>query len=348
MYMRILIINTVEWPFDENSLNSGLGGSETWCVQLSEAFVRKGQDVTVLCCCETHRTQSGVQYINYYEINNILSQEKYDLIIISRHYSNLLSGIDYYKTSDNVFVQAHDIEIYGDDINKVKSFPCFRGISTLSAFQEKVIHDRCGVNWEYMIRIGNGIDPKLFENSNFTPTNKRLLFSSDYRRSGFILKDIIVPNLVNMGITNTGVDYCSYSPLDIEQNEYTQIFGCLSKEQLYKEMSNRYCWFYPGVFSETFCITMLENIMCENDIIAPLTYGLSSVIEPFVDDVSMKHCFDDENSDEFWAAVDEAVNKINESITNHEKGEELRKELKNYVLCNYTWDRIADKWLKLV
>jgi glycosyltransferase involved in cell wall biosynthesis len=74
---------------------------------------------------------------------------------------------------------------------------------------------------------------------------------------------------------------------------------------------------------------------------------MSSVIEPFVDDVSMKHRFD-RNEDEFWMAVDEASNKINESINNHEKNAELRKELKNYVLSNYTWDIIADKWLKLV
>jgi glycosyltransferase involved in cell wall biosynthesis len=101
------------------------------------------------------------------------------------------------------------------------------------------------------------------------------------------------------------------------------------------------------VLNETFCITMLENIMCENDIVAPLTYGMTSVIEPFVGDVTMKYRFDS-TEDEFWMAVDEAVNKINESFCDYEKGEELRKELKNYVLQNYTWDRIADKWLKII
>lgn len=92
---------------------------------------------------------------------------------------------------------------------------------------------------------------------------------------------------------------------------------------------------------------MIENIMCGNDIIAPLTYGLSSVIEPFVNDVSMKHRFD-KSEEEFWMAVDEASNRINESFCNYKKGEELRKELKNYILSNYTWDIIADKWLKLI
>lgn len=347
--MKILIINTCEWPFDEDSLNTaGLGGSETWCVQLSKAFVKKGQDVTILCNSETHRAQSGVQYISYNEINNIISQQKYDSIIISRDYSNLLSGIDYFKTSDNVFIQAHDVLIYGDGINKIKSFPCFKGVVTLSAYQERCIHNNCGLDWKYMTRIGNGIDPKLFENLNFTSNNKRLLFSSDYRRCGYILKDCIIPKLINLGTNNTGTDFCSYTKQDeIENNDNTQILGSLSKERLYQEMSNRYCWFYPGVFNETFCITMIENIMCENDIVAPLTYGMSSVIEPFVDDVSMKHRFD-RNEDEFWMAVDEASNKINESINNHEKNAELRKELKNYVLSNYTWDIIADKWLKLV
>ncbi len=346
MCMRILIINPVNWSFDENSINSGIGGSETWVVQLSEAFARKGIETVVLCNCETHLSQSGVWYLNYHELNNVLSQQKFELIIISREYSNLLSGIDYYKTSDNVFIQAHDVGIYGDDINKIKVFPCFRGISTLSAYQERNIHVKCGVDWKYMVRIGNGIDTRLFENLDYTPTNKRLLFSSDYARGGYILKDCVVPKLLNLGV-DTGSDFCSYMSRDIEQNEYVQLFGCISKETLYKEMSNRYCWLYPGVFNETFCISMIENIMCENDIIAPLTYGLSSVIEPFVNDVSMKNRFD-RSEDEFWMAVDEASNKINESINNHEKGEELRKELKNYVLSNYTWDRIADKWLKLV
>lgn len=345
--MKILIINIVECPFDENSLNgTGLGGSETWCVQLAEAFNKKGHNTTVLCNCETHQTQSGVQYINYYEINDVLSQQKFDLIIISRYYTNLLSGIDYYKTSNNVFIQAHDHYIQGDDINKIKTFPCFKGVSTLSAYQERSLHDTCHIDWNNMVRIGNGVDPKLFENLNYTPINQRLLFSSDYRRGGSILKDKIVPSLINAGV-NIGVDFCSYTPYDIEQNEYTNVLGNLSKESLYKEMSNRYCWFYPSIFNETFCITMIENIMCENDIITPLTYGLSSVIEPFIDDVSMKHRFDG-SGDEFWDGVNEATERINESINNHEKGEELRKELKNYVLSNYTWDRIADKWLKLI
>lgn len=345
--MRILIINVVEWPFDENSLIiAGLGGSETWCVQLAEAFNRKKQDVTVLCCCETHQTHSGVKYINYYEINNVLSQQKFDLIIISRHYSNLLSGIDYYKTSDNVFIQAHDYVISGDDIDKIKTFPCFKGVSTLSAYQERSIHANCHVDWRYMVRVGNGIDSNLFENLDLNPNNKRLLFSSNPLRGGYILKDIVIPKLINNGV-DTGVDFCSYDTTVVEQNEYTNVLGSLSKESLYKEMSNRYCWFYPGVFNETFCISMIENIMCGNDIIAPLTYGLSSVIEPFINDVTMKHRFDT-TEDEFWMAVDEASNRINESFCNYEKGEELRKELKNYILSNYTWDIIADKWLKLI
>lgn len=346
--MKILLITRSGFQFDETSLNStGLGGSETWCTQLSNAFSKKGHDTTVLCNCESHVSQLGVRYMNTNETSRVISEEKFDLIIISRDYSNLFSGIDYYKTSDNVFIQAHDYIIYGDEFSKIKNFPCFKGVATLSAYQEKSIHDNCYVDWQYMVRIGNGIDPELFNNLNYFPTNRRLLFSSQYLRGGDILKDYVSPRLVDSGADFLSPSYSVNEIEGIEENECVRILGNLPKGELYKEMSNRYCWFYPGVFNETFCITMLENIMCENDIIAPLTYGMSSVIEPFVNDVSMKYRFD-RSEDEFWMAVEEAVNKINESFCDYEKGEELRKELKNYALCNYTWDRIADKWLKLV
>ena len=173
-----------------------------------------------------------------------------------------------------------------------------------------------------------------------------MLHSSCYDRGGSILEKNIVQSYTKT-IDGGGVDFCSYTGIGTNNNDVVNILGSLSKIDLYKQMANRYCWFYPLVNDETFCITMIENAYCENDLILPMAYGCSSILEPFNDEISMKHSFIKGN-DEFKMAVDEATERIVKSITEHEKGENLRNEVKNYVINNYTWDVVADKWLKIM
>ena len=345
--MKILFVDINCSFLSENSLSeTGLGGSETWLLQLSEAFARKGHHVTICCESLSHLAENGIRFVSKSELELLLRYSKYDLVIVSRVYNNILELIDQYHTCDNVYVQGHDIVIYGG-INP-SSFACFKGVATLSAYQERLIHDYNYIKWNSMYRIGNGIDPTLFDGLDNTPKTRRLLFSSQYgQRGGSLLSQNILPRLSNSGVDYTVPIYDINDIAGLESNNDVSFLGSLNKHDLYYEMSQRYCWFYPGVFQESFCITMLENIMCENDIITPLTYGMRSVLEPYIDDVAMKHRFD-QGEDEFRLAIDEAVGRINESFENHEKGKELRKELKNYVLQNYTWDRIADKWIELV
>jgi hypothetical protein len=345
--MNILFIDiTYHQPLNENSINEiGLGGSETWLMQLSDAFTRKGHCVTICSECGSHLANNGIRFVAKSEMELLLKYNKFDLIIVTRCCNNILELIDQYHTCDNVYIQAHDIVIFFD-INP-HYFKCFKGVATLSAYQERLIHDHNYIEWDYMYRIGNGIDPTLFELDN-TPKTRRLLWSSEYgQRGGSLLSQYILPRLSNSGVDYTVPIYNINDIVGLESNNDVSFLGSLNKHDLYHEMSQRYCWFYPLVWHETFCITMLENIMCENDIITPLTYGTHSVLEPYIDDIAMKYRFD-RGEDEFRLAVDEAVERINDSFENREKGEELRRELKNYVLQNYTWDRIADKWLKLI
>ena len=345
--MKILIIIPTGLPFNENSiLTTGCGGSETWAIQLSNAFCELGHEVMVLGFSAPHYARNGVQYVPIQESETVLRTRKFDLIISSRMHGNLIEVVDAFKTSDNVFIQAHDTFITGTDFSEIKKYPCFKGVSTLSAYQERTLHDENGVEWSYMHRIGNGIDERLFSDLDFTPKNQRLLWSSNFSRGGDIAEDHIVPAYIKK-IAEGGIDFCGYSNIESKRGEHVKILGSLNKPDLYKQMCDRYCWFYPSTFGETFCISLIENVMCENDLILPLDYGPMSVLEPFYPDITMKHKFDG-GEDEFKLAVDEAAEKIVDSIENHEAGQELRSELKNYVLQNYTWTEVAKKWIKLV
>lgn len=345
--MKILIIVPTGIPFDENSiLTGGCGGSETWGVQLSNAFCELGHEVMVIGLSAPHYAQNGVQYVPINEIDTILRTRKFDLIIASRTYGNIVEVVENFKTSENVFIQAHDTFVNGSNFNEIKKCNCFKGVSTLSAYQERTLHDENGIEWSYMHRIGNGIDEKLFNGLDFTAKNKRLLWSSNFSRGGNIAEDHIVPAYIKK-VANGGIDFSGYSDIESKRGEHVKILGSLSKPELYKQMCDRYCWFYPSTFGETFCISLIENVMCENDLILPLDYGPMSVLEPFYPDISMKYRFD-KGEDEFKLAVDEATERIVESIKNHQAGQKLRAELKNYVLQNYTWTAVAKKWLKLI
>lgn len=344
--MRIVIINENALSFDENSLiNGGMGGSETWAIQLGEAFNKRKHKVTIVCPCTTHTAQNGILYVSLGELNKIFKQE-FDLCIISRVYNDFIGKIEENGSCKNVFIQAHDPDIRGNGYKTLKKCSCFKGVSTLSKYQEDSLNKRCDVPYEDMFRIGNGVDPELFKNLDFTATNKRLLHSSCYDRGGNIVRNNVMPRYTEI-IPDGGADFCSYNSLHhLNRYKNINVLGCLNKRDLYTEMSNRYCWFYPLINDETFCITMIENAMCENDLILPLDYGCSSILEPFNNDITMANHFT--KNEEFENAVEEAKDRIVESINNHKNGEELRKEIKNYVLNKYTWDIIASKWEKLV
>ncbi len=265
-------------------------------------------------------------------ITPVLKDNKFDLIIISRHYRSYIREIEELGSCNNVYIQAHDTSIFGDSMDTVKQLKCFKGVATLSKYQEDCLHTRCGVDYNDMVRIGNGIDPDLFKDISITPQTTRLLFSSCYERGGDMVTNDLFP-LIND--VCEGLDFCSYNNISYRVHN-AKYLGQLSKTQLYEEMGKRYFWFYPSTFDETFCITMIENIMAENDLVLPVKHGTTSVIEPFVNDVTMQHSFNNKGTEEYKLALEEAADRIKESIHNHDKGKELRAELKNHVLTNYT------------
>ena len=88
--MRIGIFAIYQKAFDEKSIGFPLGGSETWAIQLSEAFRSLGHDVFVVCyCAKSHVSESGIRYISIKDFANY-GGWKFDFVIISRYLSNFL------------------------------------------------------------------------------------------------------------------------------------------------------------------------------------------------------------------------------------------------------------------
>lgn len=346
--MKIGIVNLAPCQFDETSINGSLGGSETWAVQFANELARReNMLVYVFAFCKTHKAANGVIWVDNNEIERVFKTEKFDVLIFSRVYSNCIEFIDQYKTCPNVYIQAHDPEIDGRaDFGRINGLDIVKGISTLSKYQEDSIHERNNAPLEKMFRIGNGIDLNLFEGLSFLPRQKNIMHSSCYDRGGNIMLNNILPELIKKDKDVT-LTLASYSNISADHFENVRMLGGLNKRELYMEMSQNYCWAYPLINDETFCITMIENAMCENDLILPMAYGNTSVLEPFVDRITMQHSFI-KGDEEFKLAVDEMCGRIEDSFIHYDEHQELRDEIKNYVIQNYDWKVVVDKWLAAI
>ena len=122
--------------FNETSFESGCGGSETWVIQLSKEFVRKGYHVIIFSKYNNwYFFESGVEYvpINLFE-SRIQYQQFYSFIFVrslDSYYDTFIENND----CENIYIQSHDMFIWKDGIynekfdyktnnrfNKVKKF----------------------------------------------------------------------------------------------------------------------------------------------------------------------------------------------------------------------------------
>jgi len=87
--------------WDGDSVKTGIGGSETAVIQLSEQFVKQGYKVSVFCDCVKHTQINGVWYVPHFYFNPF---DYFNIFIQWRNW-NLTDKVKAKK----IFVDLHDI-----------------------------------------------------------------------------------------------------------------------------------------------------------------------------------------------------------------------------------------------
>jgi len=304
----------------ENPTAEALGGSETWLVQISKEFSYRGH-VDVYCNIKQdyYRVNDNLVFINANKF--LLHKNHYDFIILNRFFEK--DGINYIRyikanqMAKHVYIQMHDLSFLvddhllpiGEDVNKFSLNDDFVTVVTLNEWHLNNLLSQYKSLVRKPIYIPNGLDLSLFKENN-EPRDNRILWSSCAERGLDILINDIYP-IVKAQIHDFGVDIASYNEYKaVDTDKDVQYLGRLSKEELYKEQSKHKVWFYPGTFAETFCITMLENIINGAQVVSPFTYGTRATIK-YADSIGMKNKFEGET---YKQAVQEAANKIIEIL----------------------------------
>lgn len=360
--MKIAIVD-IGWR-KINALNpfaEAQGGSETWMLQISNEFARQGVRVDLFMNTNVSKmlVNDNLMYLNSDQFTEHTKDRHYDFVILNRFFEK--DGINYVQyikqlgITDHIYIQLHDLSfVYedglletGEDMNKYGLNDDFVTIVALNDFHRKNLLLQYPSLSKDIEMIPNGIDLSLFNESNSNRDN-RVLWSSCAERGLDILIEDVYP-LVKKEIPDFGIDIAGYQDPDgnYAHNGYDiRYLGKLNKRQLYREQQKHKVWFYPGTFAETFCITLLENIMNGCQVVSPLTYGTAPTLGEYADDLRMTHQFDRNNKEEYNAACREAADKIVGILKTNGRQPEIYDDIKEKIHNEYNWTYSVNKYIE--
>lgn len=367
--MKIGIVDIGWKEISKDSLTSqALGGSETWLLSITKEFVKKGYDVTVFCNTK-EEWMDGARFVPlYHMIDKFIAEvsEPYDFIILNRIIRkfdiDIITVIRQYNATQNIFIQMHDLSLlYNDHIaskEEIDRTGIFdkrvRGIVLLTEWHKSNFEKQYpNLNSIPKYIIPNGVDIDLIPKEK-PQTDNRILWSSCAERGLDILLEMY--DDIKSKVPDFGIDIAGYNDLsqlnkfDIKDKD-VRVLGNLPKDKLYEEMNKHKVWFYPGTFAETFCITMVENMLCKNFVVSPFTYGTQDILSAdHRDRISLDFRFDDGRS---IIAKNQAANYIIAVLTNkycHVGEPKYIHEVteRNYQEClKYTWINTADGYINI-
>lgn len=321
----------------------GLGGSETYIVEMSRQIVKLvDMDVYVFCNCEEEETFEGVYYRHLDTYVDFINKNSVDTSIISRYSEYVPVSIE--NNIKNVFLVVHDLTPSGNIIpmNITKIF-CMTNwhkqyfLNYFPMMKEKVEVFPNGINVrDYDVKeekVRNSFIYSSFPNRGLI--NLLKMFPKIRKR----LPDATLN--VFCDTKNSFVQSVSKQEMDEvdklleEQKEYITNHGWVSKKVLQEYWKRSEIWLYPCTFQETFCITALEAGASKTLAIATDLAGLNDTIGDRGILIS-----GDPRSEE-WQ--DMAIDKLME---NRKRMDELLESNRRWAE-EYDWEKIAIKFVEM-
>lgn len=257
--------------FDETT--KFLGGSETWLLEISKAFVALGHEVFLFCNCDFHK-YNNITFIPKNKMPEVSKIVSYDMFIWSR-------GIQHsqYVNAKKKFVILHDWGL--TNYNENASLKTMTNIFVLSEWAKEKFQELYGHEYDTQLKITfNGVHNELYQPSS--EKENSMIWSSCFERGLDFFIKYVLPK-IKKEIPDFKLKICSYAKY---ANKYDNVIflGQLSKTQLAKEQCKAKIWCYPNLgystneatLKETFCITAVENALAGNCILTTALGGLGT------------------------------------------------------------------------
>ena len=337
-----------------NPLSKKQGGSETWLLELSNCLVNRGHSCIILNQLEENYIHhNGIEFYDISRIREIISTHNIKNFIVSR-YSDFLYPLLEYTNSGNIHLFLHDIS---PSVNILPSNDRLKNIMTLTQWHSQLIKCDYHTLSNKVTICPNGIwdiyDP------NIKKDPYRFIYSSQpYRGLDILLKmwkyiiqrypmatlDIFCDldsEYVNTHFTKKIVEVKQLlSEIDIAN---ITIHGFVDKKTLYSYLNKSSIYLYTNNdFEETHCISVMEAAITKNLVIVPDTAGLNDVGKEGVMISTEKYGNTSSNS---W--ITECLSRLFYLLDNPHIANSIIENHRNYILSNYEWNKISDKFINL-
>jgi hypothetical protein len=270
-----------------SSINKeGVGGSETFIIEISRYI--NTYSVYVFCNCSKEEVFENVIYMDLSKLYNFISTNYIEKCIVSR-YTEYLSLCFESNNIKDVYLLLHDLvpEYTIIPINKK-----LKKIFCLSEFHKQHIEQYFPCFNNITEVFNYGIDNKFIYNPEIKKIKHKFIYSSFPNRGLSVLLKLWVKIKERLRDASLHI-YCDYENTWVNhfyKEEIDEIkklcllykdldiynYGWVDKDTLSKAWASSHVWFYPCIFTETFCLTALE---CAASNTIPIVNDLGSLKE---------------------------------------------------------------------
>ena len=257
-------------------LTSGVGGSETYIIEMARHIQRGGHFNVYVFCNTPNGNNETFEGVNYYHLNyyyEFVNTTYVHTCIVSR-FSEYLP-VAFKGFCENVYLVVHDLTPSGVVIPvdyKLKNIFC------LTEWHVNYLGSVFPVLKDKIVPFYYGIDDRFKNNENNNKIKNKFIYSS-FPNRGLLQLLQMWPKIYEKEPSATLYIYADVNnkwsndvePIKMQQiknllNEYKErnnglgihYCGWVGKRQLSESWLSSEFWFYPCTFMETFCLTALE------------------------------------------------------------------------------------------
>lgn len=327
-------------PWDPDRVKSGICGSEESVIYMSEQLAKLNYKVVVFGNPPVNSPHSVPEANPRYLKETIHDENGFDIAIAWRwpEIGELLR-----KRANKVFLWPHDTLV--DQLTD-KQIHDFDNVLWLSHWQRS---QWISVNphfSQFTFVAGNGINPEQFQPVQARINPHSCIYGSNYARGLDILLDIWVgiKKLFPGATLDIYYGWQHWKQMsnykEMKMRKQIADFGFLNVREhgqvSHKELNKAYAqasiWAYPCTKPEVFCISALR---------AQLSGALPVIIEGSALKETVRHGFKCHKKEEYVSTLFTALHYAEKMSL------EERKTFGKFVLQEFTWEKLAHKWMQL-
>lgn len=254
----------------------GLGGSETYVVEMARWLQRAGRwNVVVFCRCSAEEEFEGVHYFDLEKYYDFIERHVIFAVLISRFSEYIPLTLK--SRAQNVYLVVHDLSVTGLHVHMD---PKLRQVFTLTAWHKEYFDQIFPSLRSLTAPLHYGIEfpdqgslprlqrPQRFIYSSFANRGLEILLQM-WPRIRACIPDAILDVYADLKHTWTLQHYPDMMKRieTLVRQPGIRCHGWVDKPTLYEAWARADIWLYPCIFQETFCLTALEAAASETLVI---------------------------------------------------------------------------------